>query len=716
LTEEVVTIEDHRHAGSGGAARAGTDRPSYYVTTPIYYPSGRLHIGHAYTTVAADFVVRYKRLCGYDARLLTGTDEHSQKIERAARKEGLGPQEFVDRAFEEITRLWDVLDISYDDFIRTTEPRHKRAVQEMFSIAFRQGDIYKGAYEGWYCTECESFFLERQLAGGKCPDCGRPVEWLTEEAYFFRLSRYQDRLLRHIEEHPEFIQPVSRRNEMVSFINSGLQDLCVTRSSFTWGIKVPFDPKHVIYVWFDALSNYITAINYGRNDGFFERYWPADVHLVGKEIVRFHSIIWPIILMSMGLPLPRQVFGHGWLVLEGEKISKSKGNVIDPVILVEKYGLDPVRYFLLRELPFGADGNYSEEALVRRSNTELANDLGNLLSRTVAMVERFTGGKVPVPDDTAGDGRPLREAAATAFRQYTEHFAALELADAIGAVLGLVGRANKYIEDKSPWDLAKDPSKEKELGNVLYDLLETLRLSAVLLSPALTRAPGEILRQLGFADGLAGAKLPEAATFGLLPPGRRVRRGAPLFPRIEFEETPFEGPTGGGPAAGKGPAGQLSTGGCPGARPETAAPSTAPVATAAPAAPEAPPAAPAAPEAPPATPGAAQAPGDRLAFEDFQRVDLRVARVLEAARVPRTDKLLRLRIRIGGSERWIVAGIAAHYSPEQVAGKDIVVVANLEPATIRGERSEGMLLAAVHGDEMALVVPERDVPVGAKVR
>lgn len=667
-------MDDNGVAAEPESPGARSGRPSYYVTTPIYYPSGRLHVGHAYTTVAADFLARYKRMCGYDARMLTGTDEHSQKIVRAARQEGLTPEEYADRAYDEIVRLWDVLDISYDDFIRTTEPRHKFAVEEIFSAVHRRGDIYKGAYEGWYCAECESFFLERQLIDGRCPDCGRAVEWLAEEAYFFRLSRYQDRLLEYIKTHPEFVQPVSRRNEMLSFIRSGLQDLCVTRSAFAWGIEVPFDPQHVIYVWFDALSNYITALNYGRNDGMFERYWPADVHLVGKEIVRFHTVIWPILLMSLGLPLPRRVFGHGWLVVEGEKMSKSKGNVIDPAVLVEKYGVDAVRYFLLREVPFGADGIYSEDALVRRTNTDLANDLGNLLSRTLAMVERFAGGKVPVPDASIED-RPLRKAAARAFSDYTTRLEKLELADALASVFELVNAANKYIEDMSPWEIAKDPSRSGELGTVLYDLLETLRLVAVLLSPALTRAPERMLRQIGFPDGPLPALLPEAAGFGLLPPGRRIRRDGPLFPRIDDRTSPQK-----------------------------------PVESAV--------REPEVPRAAGGTTRSAEAPGagGKISIDEFAAADLRVARVIQAENVPGTSRLLRLLIRIGDEERQIIAGIAAKYRPEEVAGRDVVVVANLKSATIRGQRSEGMLLAAVEGDRLALVVPDRDVPSGAKVR
>ncbi|MDP2873596.1 MAG: methionine--tRNA ligase [Bacillota bacterium] len=647
-------------AGSGApGAQQGAGGRSFYVTTPIYYPSGRLHIGHAYTTVAADFIARYKRLCGFDTRFLTGTDEHGIKMQRAAAKAGLSPQAFADRAYAEIADLWRTLEISYDDFIRTTEPRHQRSVQTIFERVRERGDIYKGVYEGWYCADCESFFLARQLVDGKCPDCGRQVELLAEEAYFFRLSNYADRLLRHIDEHPEFIQPPSRRNEMISFVRSGLEDLCVSRTSFNWGIPVPGDPKHVIYVWFDALSNYITALGYGSDDELFDRYWPADVHLMGKEIVRFHSVIWPIILMALDLPLPKQVFGHGWLVLGGEKISKSRGNVIDPQVLVQKYGLDAVRYFLLREVPFVADGNYSEDALVRRTNTDLANDLGNLLQRTLAMVERFAAGRVPEPESLDDPARPLAAAANDALSAYEQHLDRLELANALGAVLGLVNRANKYIEEQSPWDLAKNPAGAVRLRNVLYDLLETLRVSAVLLAPALTRAPGEILRQIGWDGDLSELRLPQAARFGQLQPGRPISRGGPLFPRIETEDQ----------TNGEGPAAEKTAG--------------------------------------------QQTP--RITIDEFRRLDLRIARVVAADRVAGADRLLRLRVQLGEGERQIVAGVAAHYRPEDMVGKDIVVVANLEPAKIRGLASDGMLLAATGGGKLVLIAPEAPVPPGARV-
>lgn len=516
----------------------------FYITTPIYYPSDRLHIGHAYTTVAADTLARFHRLCGHDTFFLTGTDEHGQKIQRKAQAADKAPQEFVDGVVAGILRLWDRLQVTYDDFIRTTEPRHKLVVQQIFQRLHDQGDIYKSEYEGWYCADCESFYTETQIQafpGGRCPDHDKPLERLREESYFFRLSSYADRLLAHIEANPDFIQPASRRNEMVNFIRQGLEDLCVSRTTFDWGIQVPFDPKHVIYVWMDALSNYITAIGYLSDDverrALFERYWPADVHLVGKEIVRFHTVIWPILLMALGLPLPRQVFGHGWLVLESGKMSKARGNVIDPHELMDRYGVDAVRYFLLREIPFGADGFYSEDALVARLNADLANDLGNLLSRSTAMIERFTGGEVPAAVPGTDDGI-LRELAGEMVDAYTRQMERLELSDAMSAVMRLVGRANKYIDETAPWDLSRraqagDRAAGERLGAVLYNLAEVQRIAALMLVPAMPEAPEKIWHQLGLDGDPRAQRWPDVARWGLFPPGIRVRRGDPIFPRIE---------------------------------------------------------------------------------------------------------------------------------------------------------------------------------------
>lgn len=631
-------------------------RPRYYVTTPIYYPSADLHIGHAYTTVAADAITRFRRLQGYDAYFVTGTDEHSQKVARSATEQGMGPQQFVDGIVAKIVPLWQALHIEYDDFIRTTEPRHVHAVGEIFKRLQANGDIYLGEYAGWYCTPCETFWLERQLDAGKCPDCKREVELVREESYFFKLSKYQQRLLDHIAAHPDFIQPVSRRNEMVSFIKQGLEDICVSRTKLNWGIPVPGDPKHVIYVWFDALSNYITVLGWPPGGDLFQRYWPADVHLMGKEIVRFHAVIWPIILMALGLPLPKRVYGHGWLNLGGEKMSKSRGNVIDPIKLVEQYGVDAVRHFLLREVPFGADGDYSEEALIRRINVDLANDLGNLVHRTLAVLERFAGGRIPEPSAAADDGQLSRQLEATA-GQVAAAMDNLALQDATGAIFRLVGAANKYIDREAPWDLAKDPGRRDRLHTVLYNLAETLRAVAVMLSPFLPEAPARIWQQLGLTADIAEATWRDAATWGLLEPGLAIQRGGPLFPRIETEAPK--------PVA------------------QTALP---------------------------------EAAGALLDIEAFRQVDLRTAVVVEAERVQGADKLLRLQVTLAGEERQIVAGIAEHYRPEDLIGKSVVVVANLKPAKIRGLESRGMLLAASDATGLAVLTPDRPVVSGSEVK
>lgn len=646
----------------------------YYITTPIYYPSDNLHIGHAYTTVIADALARFHRQIGDEVWFLTGTDEHGQKIQRKAEAIGQNPQTYVDHIVADIKKLWQKFQISHDDFIRTTEARHEKAVQQIFETLYQKGDIYKSEYEGWYCTPCEAFWMERQIQEGKCPDCGRPVELVKEESYFFKLSKYADRLLQYIEANPDFIKPVSRKNEMINnFLKPGLEDLCVSRTTFNWGIPVTFDTKHVVYVWLDALSNYITALGYPEQTPLFQKFWPADIHLVGKEIVRFHTIIWPIILMALDLPLPKQVFGHGWLVLDGGKMSKSKGNVIDPLVLINKYGLDAIRYFLLREIPFGSDGSYSEEALVLRINTDLANDLGNLLHRTLSMIEKFAGGAIPAPGTYQELDRQVLDQAAETVRETNRAMQNLETSGALITIFKLVSRANKYIDEASPWALAKKPEQQERLYTVLYTMAETLRMVAVLLVPFLVETPAKIFSQIGIEGTPDGMNYQEATQWGRLKPGTRTQKGNPIFPRIEVEPVEVTNQKNETPA----PVSKSNQ-----------------------------------PEKPAELPKQEQ-----ISIEDFAKVDLRVAKVLAAEKVEGSDKLIKLQIKVMGEERQIVAGIALHYTPEQLVGKEIVVVANLKPAKLRGLLSEGMLLAASNDQgKLAVLRPEQEIGEGSKVK
>ncbi|WP_438448776.1 methionine--tRNA ligase [Gorillibacterium sp. sgz5001074] len=655
-------------------------KKTFYITTPIYYPSDKLHIGHAYTTVAGDAMARYKRLRGFDVRYLTGTDEHGQKIEQKAKEKGVSPKDFVDGIVTGIKDLWKKLDISYDDFIRTTDERHKAAVQKIFAQLLEQGDIYRDTYEGWYCVPCESYILERQLVNGNCPDCNRPVEKVKEDSYFFRMSKYADRLLEYYEQNPEFIQPESRKNEMINnFIKPGLEDLSVSRSSFEWGVKVPGDPKHVIYVWIDALSNYISALGYGSEDeSLYRNYWPADVHLVGKEIVRFHTIYWPIMLMALGLPLPKKVFGHGWLLMKDGKMSKSKGNVVDPVTLIDRYGLDALRYYLLREVPFGSDGTFTPESFVERVNSDLANDLGNLLNRTVAMIDKYFGGELPayVEGATPYDAL-LRETAANTVAKAEEALESMEFSVALTAITALVSRTNKYIDETAPWALAKDESNRAVLGSVMYHLAESLRIVSVLLQPFLTLTPSKIWAQLGIAAGDLTA-WESTAVFGLLKPGTRLVKGDPIFPRLDAEaETAYIT--------------QAMSGG------------TAPAAAPAPAAPAAKSEAPAAEAA-------------EISIDDFFKVELRVAQVTAAEPVKGADKLLKLQLDLGSETRQVVSGIAKFYTPEQMVGRKVICVTNLKPVKLRGELSQGMILAASQGDQLTLATVAEDIPVGSIVK
>lgn len=653
-----------------------TNSKHFYISTPIYYPSDKLHIGHAYTTVAGDAMARYKRLRGYDVHYLTGTDEHGQKIERKAAEKGVTPQQFVDEIVGGIKELWNKLDISYDDFIRTTEPRHKAAVEKIFARLLEQGDIYLDQYEGWYCTPCESFFLERQLENGNCPDCNRVVERVKEESYFFRMSKYAERLLAYYEANPDFIQPESRKNEMINnFIKPGLEDLAVSRTTFDWGIKVPNDPKHVVYVWIDALSNYITALGYGSDDeSKFVKFWPADVHLVGKEIIRFHTIYWPIMLMALDIPLPRKVFGHGWLLMKDGKMSKSKGNVVDPVMLIERYGLDALRYYLLREVPFGADGTFTPEGFVERINFDLANDLGNLLNRTIAMVDKYVDGKVPgyLGIVTEFDAE-LQTVANEALLEVEQAMENMEFSVALTAIWKLVSAANKYIDKSAPWALAKDEEKAKELESVLFHLVESLRFASVMLQPFLTRAPKLVWKQLGITEG-AATDWESLRTFGSLPVGIHVVKGDPLFPRLEIPvETAFivEQMTGG----------------------------VAPVVE----------------KQPDATEVAADLK-EEIGIEDFAKVELRVAQVISAEPVPKADKLLKLQLDLGFEQRQVVSGIAKHYSPADLVGKKVICVVNLKPVKLRGELSQGMILAASAGETLTLATVPDAMPNGAIVK
>ncbi len=649
-----------------------SEKPTFYITTPIYYPSDNLHIGHAYTTVAADAFARFKRLTGYDVRFLTGSDEHGQKIERRAKKAGETPIEFVDKIVASFQNLWQHLDISYDDFIRTTEPRHEKVVQDIFTRLYEQDDIYKAEYEGWYCTPCETFWTEHQIAehDHTCPDCGRPVELVKEESYFFKMSKYADRMLKHIEDNPDFIQPASRRNEMISFIKSGLEDLCVSRTSFSWGIKVPFDPKHVVYVWVDALTNYISALGYGsEDDSLFRRYWPCDVHLVGKDIVRFHTVIWPIMLMACGIELPQKVMGHGWLLLNGGKMSKSKGNVVDPLVLIDKYGVDAIRYYLLRELPFGSDGYYAEEILVNRINSDLANDLGNLVNRSINMIKKYFGGTLQRADVNEAVDEDLKAMVLQTPHEVETAMDKLEISTALAEIWKLVSRTNKYIDETMPWSLAKDPAKADRLQTVMYNLMETIRCITVMVSPFMTRFPAKVWPQIGIAYQPELYTWESIQQWGGMPDRVTVQTGEILFPRIDpksldipqqAEENPSE---------------------------DNKEDQTQ------------------------------KAEENYITIDDFAKIDLRVAKVIAAEKVPKADKLLKLQLELGGSTRTVVSGIAKQYTPEDIIGQKVIVVANLKPAKLRGIMSEGMILAASSDDnsDLEVLTLVKDLPTGSRV-
>ena len=664
----------------------------YYITTAIAYTSGKPHIGNTYEIVLADSIARYKREQGYDVRFQTGTDEHGQKIELKAEEAGVSPKEFVDGVAAEIKRIWDLMNTSYDKFIRTTDEYHEKQVQKIFKKLYDQGDIYKGYYEGLYCTPCESFWTPSQVVDGKCPDCGRPVQPAREEAYFFKMSKYADRLIDHINKHPEFIQPVSRKNEMMNnFLLPGLQDLCVSRTSFTWGIPVDFDPKHVTYVWLDALTNYITGLGYdcdGDNDQLFEKYWPADLHLIGKDIIRFHTIYWPIFLMALGLPLPKQVFGHPWLLQGDGKMSKSKGNVIYADTLVDFFGVDAVRYFVLHEMPFDNDGVITWELMVERMNSDLANILGNLVNRTISMTNKYFGGVVRDAGAAEAVDEDLKATVLEAVKKADAKMDQLRVADAITEIFGIFRRSNKYIDETAPWTLAKDEAKKDRLATVLYNLTEAITIGASLLESFMPETSEKILKQLNTEK----RALSEMDTFGKYPSGNKVTdKPEILFARVDVKEVmeKVEAMQAAQRAEAEKKAeaagGQESAGGEAGEKE--------------------------------ASDGIDVEAKPEITYDDFAKLQFQVGEIIACEAVPKSKKLLCSQVKIGSQVRQILSGIKAHYTPEEMVGKKVMVVTNLKPAKLAGMVSEGMLLCAEDAEgNLSLMTPEKDMPAGAEIR
>ena len=641
-------------------------KKKFYITTAIAYTSRKPHIGNTYEIILTDAIARFKRLIGNDVFFLTGTDEHGQKIQQLAEESGIKPQEYVDNIAGEVKKIWDMMNTSYDKFIRTTDDYHVKAIQQIFKKLYDQGDIYKSEYEGWYCVPCESFFTDTQISSdGLCPDCGRPVQKTKEEAYFFKMSKYQDQLMKHIEEHPEFIQPESRKKEMVNnFLKPGLQDLCVSRTSFTWGIPVEFDPKHVVYVWVDALSNYITALGYTpeKKSELYQKYWPADVHIIGKDILRFHTIYWPIMLMALGEPLPKQVFGHPWLLNGEDKMSKSKGNVMYADDLVKRFGVDAVRYYVLHEMPFAADGTITYETLISRYNSELANTLGNLVNRTVAMTNKYFDGVISNPNVKGDFDDDLANVCVKSKQKYYELMNKLRVADAMDEIWTIVRRSNKYIDETMPWVLAKDESQKDRLATVLYNLLESIRFIAVMLNPMMTKTSELILSSIN-TDLDSWDSI---SSFGNLKTGNKVGEAHPMFARIDEEKMLKE------------------------IYDEIEKNSSADVKE--------------------------DSNIKEISIEDFEKLDLRVAKVINAEKIEKADKLLKLTVQMGNEERTIVSGIAKHYSSEEITGKNVIVIANLKPVKIRGIMSNGMILAAADDKILKIAEINGDIPTGTKVR